>query len=72
MDFAKIISELRSQREDLDRAIFSLERLALQGAKRRGRPRKGMSEVKPNAHVLTRTMPTAAKRPKAVAVSTGT
>ena len=41
MDLAKVISELRSQRDDIDRAIQSLEALALVKTKRRGRPKAG-------------------------------
>ena len=36
MDISKILVELRLEREQLEEAILSLERLALGGARRRG------------------------------------
>ena len=38
MDVAKMLAELRAQRDDIDHAILSLERLANGRARRRGRP----------------------------------
>ena len=38
MDFSKILAELRMEREQIEQAIMSLERLARGGGKRRGRP----------------------------------
>jgi hypothetical protein len=38
MDLAKALAELREQRDDLDRAILSLERLASVRPRGRGRP----------------------------------
>jgi hypothetical protein len=38
MDVAKILSELRQEREQIEEAIISLERLARGRGKRRGRP----------------------------------
>ena len=38
MDIAKVLVELQQQREEIDEAILSLERLALGNGKRRGRP----------------------------------
>ena len=38
MDLAKALAELRAQRDDIDQAILSLERLASGRARRRGRP----------------------------------
>ena len=38
MDINSILDELRQEREQLEEAILSLERLAAGGAKRRGRP----------------------------------
>jgi hypothetical protein len=46
MDFARILSELRSQRDNLNEAIFSLERLAQSGPKKRGRPPKRVTEAR--------------------------
>jgi hypothetical protein len=38
MDLAKALAELREQRDDIDRAIMSLERLANGRPRGRGRP----------------------------------
>lgn len=38
MDVAKILAELRLEREQIEEAIISLERLARGRGKRRGRP----------------------------------
>ncbi len=38
MDVAKILAELRQEREQIEDAIISLERLARGRGKRRGRP----------------------------------
>jgi len=38
MDLAKTLAELRQQRDDIDQAIVSLEKLAGGRAKRPGRP----------------------------------
>jgi hypothetical protein len=38
MDLAKALAELRDQRDDLDQAILSLERLASGRPRGRGRP----------------------------------
>ncbi len=38
MDVAKILTELRQEREQIEEAIISLERLARGRGKRRGRP----------------------------------
>jgi hypothetical protein len=38
VDINSILEELRQEREQLEEAILSLERLAAGGAKRRGRP----------------------------------
>jgi hypothetical protein len=46
MDVAKILVELRQEREQLEEAIMSLERLARGRGKRRGRPPAWMTEVK--------------------------
>ncbi len=46
MDVAKILDDLRQEREQLEEAILSLERLALGRGKRRGRPPAWMSEIK--------------------------
>jgi hypothetical protein len=46
MDVTKILAELRMEREQLEEAILSLERLAEGRGKRRGRPPKWMAEAK--------------------------
>ena len=42
MDALKMLAELRQERERIDEAIVTVERLALAGGKRRGRPPKWM------------------------------
>jgi hypothetical protein len=49
MDINKILEELRRERSQLGEAILSLERLALGGAKRRGRPPAWMLQAKASA-----------------------
>ena len=46
MDVAKILSELKQEREHLEEAIQSLERLARGRGRRRGRPPAWMTEEK--------------------------
>lgn len=46
MDVSKILAELRLERDQLEEAILSLERLAASRGKRRGRPPKWMAEAK--------------------------
>ncbi len=46
MDVSKILEELRREREQLEEAILSLERLARGRGRRRGRPPAWMSEAK--------------------------
>jgi len=46
MDVSKILADLRQEREQLEEAILSLERLASGRGKRRGRPPLWMSEAK--------------------------
>ena len=45
MDIIKMLSELRSERSQIEEAILVLERLARGQGKRRGRPPKWMSEA---------------------------
>ena len=42
MDINKVLKELRSQKEEIERAISAIERV---GAKRRGRPPKWMKAL---------------------------
>ena len=46
MDVTKILEELRQEREQLEEAILSLERLAHGRGRRRGRPPAWMTEAK--------------------------
>jgi hypothetical protein len=46
MDLAKALAELREQRDDIDQAILSLERLASGRPRRRGRP-PGRTAIRP-------------------------
>jgi DNA invertase Pin-like site-specific DNA recombinase len=46
MDVAKILNELKQEREHLEEAIQSLERLARGRGRRRGRPPAWMTEEK--------------------------
>ncbi len=45
MDVTKILAELKAEREQIEEAILSLERLAQGRGRRRGRPPSWMSEV---------------------------
>ncbi len=46
MDVTKMLADLRQEREQIEEAILSLERLARGRGKRRGRPPAWMQEVK--------------------------
>ncbi len=46
MDIGKIIADLRAEHEQVLAAITSLERLASNGVKKRGRPPKWMAQAK--------------------------
>jgi hypothetical protein len=47
MDVSKILAELREERQQIEEAILSLERLAHGRGKRRGRPPAWMSDLAP-------------------------
>jgi len=47
MDVSKILAELKAEREQIEEAIVSLERLAKGRGKRRGRPPAWMSDALP-------------------------
>jgi hypothetical protein len=49
MDVAKILAELRQEREQIEEAILSLERLASGRGRRRGRPPSWMVEARKRA-----------------------
>jgi hypothetical protein len=46
MDVLKMLAELRQEREHIEEAILTLERLARGRGRRRGRPPAWMSEMK--------------------------
>ncbi len=46
LDIEKMLDELRAERDQLDEAIITLERLAAGRGKRRGRPPAWMTAVK--------------------------
>jgi hypothetical protein len=46
MDVTKILAELRLEREQIEEAILSLERLAANRGRRRGRPPKWMADAR--------------------------
>ncbi len=56
MDVNKMLQELREEREQIEEAILSLERLARGRGKRRGRPPTWLAEMKKT------TRPTLTKR----------
>jgi len=49
MAVAKILEELRQEREQIEEAILSLERLASGRGRRRGRPPAWMAEARKSA-----------------------
>jgi hypothetical protein len=62
MDVSKILEELRQEREQLNEAILSLERLARGRGRRRGRPPSWMLEAKKRGRPVgskNKTMPDA-------------
>jgi len=46
MDIGKMLADLRAERDQIEEAIVTLERLAAGRGKRRGRPPKWITEVK--------------------------
>jgi hypothetical protein len=46
MDINKMLSDLRAEREQIEEAIMTLERLARGRGRRRGRPPAWMSQIK--------------------------
>lgn len=47
MDVSKILTELRDERQQIEEAIVSLERLARGRGRRRGRPPSWLADVTP-------------------------
>jgi hypothetical protein len=64
MEVDKILAELRLEREQLEEAILSLERLAARGAKQRGRPPAWLARVKESAEKKARGRPVGSKNKK--------
>jgi hypothetical protein len=75
MDVSKILAELKAEREQIEEAILSLERLARGRGPRRGRPPAWMNEImgKPRRGrppgSKNKTSPNSTATPKAVAAS---
>jgi hypothetical protein len=68
VDVTKILEELRQEREQLEEAILSLERLALGRGRRRGRPPAWMTEARKRGRpVGSKNKPAAAKPASAAA-----
>ncbi|MGA2186753.1 MAG: hypothetical protein ABSH47_27390 [Bryobacteraceae bacterium] len=65
MDVAKIIIELRQERDQIDAAILSLQRLAASsGERRRGRPPAWMAALKPDVPKRRGRPPGSKNKPK--------
>jgi len=62
MDVAKMLAELRQEREQIEEAIISLERLARGRGKRRGRPPAWMADAKTRLKSNTTTATTTKKK----------
>ena len=65
MDVQAILNELRQEREQIEEAIMSLERLARGQGKRRGRPPKWMTETGASAPRRRGRPPGSKNKPKA-------
>lgn len=61
MDIGNILSQLRHEHEQVTEIIMSLERLAITGTKRRGRPPKWLSEAKASGSSPRRGRPPGSK-----------
>jgi hypothetical protein len=71
MDVSKILEELRQEREQLEEAILSLERLARGRGRRRGRPPSWMVEAKKRGRPIGSKNKGIAEAPSAKAISPG-
>ena len=69
MGVAKILAELRQEREQIEEAILSLERLARGRGRRRGRPPSWMTEI--TAKRRGRPPGSKNKAPKSIGTSNG-
>ena len=54
MDVVRILADLRQEREQIEEAILSLERLAQGRGRRRGRPPSWMVEAKKRGKAVTK------------------
>ncbi len=50
MDVTKMLAELREEREQIEEAILTLERLARGRGRRRGRPPAWLAELRKRGH----------------------
>jgi hypothetical protein len=66
MDVSKILQELRDERQQIEEAIVSLEKLARGRGRRRGRPPAWMSEITGAPTVKRRGRPPGSKNKTAV------
>jgi len=69
MDVSKILAELRAEREQIEEAILSLERLARGRGRRRGRPPAWLATNEPEAP-KRRGRPPGSKNKQPAAMST--
>ena len=74
MDVSKILAELKEERQQIEEAILSLERLARGRGKRRGRPPAWLGEIGPKRRgrppgSKTKTDPPSAVSVKNIAVA---
>lgn len=67
MDVSKILTELRDERQQIEEAIISLERLARGRGRRRGRPPSWMSEITATPTAKRRGRPPGSKNKTAAA-----
>ena len=61
MNLTKILEDLRREREQIDEAILSLERLAAGSGPRRGRPPAWLKEQKTRVHAANVREPASVK-----------
>jgi hypothetical protein len=70
MDVSKILADLRQEKEQLEEAILSLERLAMGRGRRRGRPPSWMTVTKKRGRPPgSKNKTAAAATPKTIAAS---
>lgn len=72
MDVSKILTELRDERQQIEEAIISLERLARGRGRRRGRPPAWMSEITASSTVKRRGRPPGSKNKVVAAAAVAT